>query len=180
MKIDVFTDGACSIQETNRPGGYGVVMVCKEKRITRKLSGSAINTTNNLMELEALIQGIKTILPKYSEDNTYEFFTDSSYVLLSIRNRYEYESKDFKKVKNADKLKELYGLLDTLSFSFNPENYSKTGLTTICNKNVSFTKVEGHSTSDSYEAKGNNSADALAVQAKENKTDFFDSGRISY
>ena len=164
--VNVFTDGACTV--TTRKGGWGVVLQCPSAKdgriISKELSGSDTDTTNNLMELQAVIEALKVL--QIREGFEYNIHTDSKYVMLSILNRKEYEAKGFKKVKNVEKLKELYAVLDSKGLTFNGHYGSKADLATIVFKNnngitVNFVKVEGHS-----DNVGNNRADELAVKAK--------------
>ena len=163
--VNVWTDGACTVN--TRKGGWGVVLQCpsaKDGRIVSKeLSGSDTDTTNNLMELQAMIEALKAL--QIREGFEYNIHTDSKYVMLSILNREEYEAKNFKKVKNTEKLKELYTVLDMHQLNFHTSTGSKTDLANVTYGNdkatVNFIKVLGHS-----DNVGNNLADALAVQAK--------------
>ena len=163
--VNVFTDGACTVN--TRKGGWGVVLQCpsaKDGRIVSKeLSGSDTDTTNNLMELQAVIEALKVL--QIREGFEYNIHTDSKYVMLSILNRLEYESKNFKKVKNVEKLKELYTVLDSTSLNFHSSVGTKLALSSVTYGNdtatVNFIKVEGHSNNV-----GNNRADELAVNAK--------------
>ena len=163
--VNVFTDGACTV--TTRKGGWGVVLQCpsaKDGRIVSKeLSGSDTDTTNNLMELQAVIEALKVL--QIREGFEYNIHTDSKYVMLSLLNRKEYEAKSFKKVKNVEKLKELYTVLDSTSLNFHSSVGTKLALSSVTYGNdiatVNFIKILGHS-----DNVGNNLADALAVQAK--------------
>ena len=164
--VNVWTDGACTIN--TRKGGWGVVLQCPSaidaKIITKELSGSDTDTTNNLMELQSLLEALKAL--QIREGFEYNIHTDSKYVMLSILNRKEYELKGFKKVKNVEKLKELYAVLDSKGLTYNGHYGSKADLATIVFKNnngiiVNFVKVLGHS-----DNVGNNRADELAVKAK--------------
>ena len=164
--VNVFTDGACTV--TTRKGGWGVVLQCpsaKDGRIVSKeLSGSDTDTTNNLMELQAVIEALKVL--QIREGFEFNIHTDSKYVMLSLLNRKEYEAKSFKKVKNVEKLKELYTVLDSTSLNFHSSVGTKLALSSVTYGNdtatVNFIKVEGHS-----DNVGNNRADELAVKAKE-------------
>ena len=163
--VNVFTDGACTVN--TRKGGWGVVLQCPSakdgKIITKELSGSAVDTTNNLMELQAMIEALKAL--QIREGFEYNIHTDSKYVMLSLLNRKEYEDKSFKKVKNTEKLKELYTVLDSTSLNFHSSVGTKLALSSVTYGNdtatVNFIKVEGHSNNV-----GNNRADELAVKAK--------------
>ena len=70
--VEIYTDGACS--GNPGPGGWGTIM--RWRGTERELSGGAAQTTNNRMELEAVIQGLKAL--KKSSDVI--VFTDSQYV----------------------------------------------------------------------------------------------------
>ena len=163
--VNVFTDGACTV--STRKGGWGVVLQCpsaiNSKLVTKELSGSSTDTTNNLMELQAMIEALKAL--QIREGFEYNIHTDSKYVMLSLLNRKEYELKGFKKVKNVDKLKELYSVLDSKFLKFHTSVGNKTELSSVTYGNglasVNFIKVDGHS-----DNVGNNRADELAVQAK--------------
>ena len=163
--VNVWTDGACTVN--TRKGGWGVVLKCPSAAsgeiITKELSGSATDTTNNLMELQAMIEALKTL--QIREGFEYNIHTDSKYVMLSILNREEYEAKNFKKVKNVEKLQELYQMLDSHGLEYEDHECTKIDLESIMYNNdkavVNFIKVEGHS-----DNVGNNRADELAVKAK--------------
>ena len=75
-KITIYTDGACSGNPGK--GGWGAVLIYRDKQ--KHLSGSAILTTNNKMELTATIEALKAI--KKSSD--IELYTDSQYVKNGI------------------------------------------------------------------------------------------------
>ncbi|MGN0920073.1 MAG: ribonuclease HI [Alphaproteobacteria bacterium] len=72
-KVYLYTDGACS--GNPGPGGWACLLKYKEK--TKEISGGAPKTTNNQMELQAVIEGL-SLLKKPCE---VELFTDSKYVL---------------------------------------------------------------------------------------------------
>lgn len=58
MKIEAYCDGACG-QNTDRIGGYAAILIFEGKR--KEITGSAINTTNNQMELMAVITAFRAI-----------------------------------------------------------------------------------------------------------------------
>ena len=95
--IYLFTDGASS--GNPGPGGYGVVLKCGE--LTRELSGAFRCTTNNRMELLAVIKGLEAI--KW-ENARVEVWSDSTYVVKAVTERWleGWIAKDWKKVKNPD------------------------------------------------------------------------------
>jgi ribonuclease HI len=74
--IDIYTDGACS--GNPGPGGWGSVLLWGDHR--RELSGGDADTTNNRMEMLAVIRALEA-LKKPSE---VRLFTDSAYVMKGI------------------------------------------------------------------------------------------------
>ena len=74
--VTLYTDGACS--GNPGPGGWGVVLEYQGNR--RELSGGAENTTNNRMELTAVIQGLKAL----REPCIVELYSDSKYVIDAL------------------------------------------------------------------------------------------------
>ena len=95
--IYLFTDGAAS--GNPGPGGYGVVLLCGGLR--KELSEGFALTTNNRMELLAVIVGLEQI--KW-ENATVEVWSDSSYVVKAITEGWldEWQRKGFAKKKNVD------------------------------------------------------------------------------
>ncbi len=75
-KVDIFTDGACS--GNPGPGGYGTIL--RAGGVEKELSGGEANTTNNRMELMAVIIGLKAL--RRPCDIT--IYTDSQYVANGI------------------------------------------------------------------------------------------------
>jgi len=56
-KVTIYADGACL--GNPGPGGYGVILICGDRK--KELSGGAALTTNNRMELTAVIEGLKAL-----------------------------------------------------------------------------------------------------------------------
>ena len=56
-KVTIYTDGACS--GNPGPGGWGTILMYKD--IKKEISGGNKNTTNNVMELTAVIEGLKML-----------------------------------------------------------------------------------------------------------------------
>lgn len=77
-KYQLYTDGACS--GNPGPGGYAALILENGEEELDQISGSAEDTTNNRMELKAVIEGLKRI-PKGS---SVELFSDSTYVLKGL------------------------------------------------------------------------------------------------
>lgn len=80
-KVDLYTDGACS-QNGTWIGGYGAVLIYGD--IIKEISGFEENTTNNKMELKAVIEGLKALKKKV--DVT--IYTDSAYVYNAFQNNW--------------------------------------------------------------------------------------------
>ena len=95
--IFLFTDGAAS--GNPGPGGYGVVLKCGEAR--KEISGGFARTTNNRMELMAVIVGLEAIKWEKAE---VEVWSDSTYVVKAITEGWleGWVAKNWKKVKNPD------------------------------------------------------------------------------
>jgi ribonuclease HI len=97
MKIIVYTDGAAL--GNPGPGGYGVVMRAGSHR--KELSEGFRHTTNNRMELLAVIKALEALKHPGQEVHIY---TDSRYVQQAVEKRWVFgwEKKGFKDKKNPD------------------------------------------------------------------------------
>ena len=76
-KIEIFTDGACS--GNPGPGGYGTIIKYNEHE--KELSAGYKNTTNNRMELLAVIRGLEAL----KEPCIADIYSDSKYVVDAIK-----------------------------------------------------------------------------------------------
>ncbi len=74
--VTIYTDGAC--RGNPGPGGWGVLMSSGERR--RELSGAERQTTNNRMELTAVIRALEAL----KRPAVVDLFTDSEYVRRGI------------------------------------------------------------------------------------------------
>ena len=95
--IHIYTDGAAS--GNPGPGGYGVVMLYKDKR--KEMSEGFRYTTNNRMELLAVIVALEQLKQAGSQVIV---FSDSKYVVDAIEKKWlqGWVLKNFKNVKNVD------------------------------------------------------------------------------
>lgn len=95
--IILYTDGASS--GNPGPGGYGVVLRCGEYE--KELSAGFCMTTNNRMELLAVIAGLEAIKWENADVMVY---SDSSYVVKAVNEGwlFKWERNGFRKVKNPD------------------------------------------------------------------------------
>ena len=136
-EIIIYTDGGCS--GNPGPGGWGVVI--SADGIVKQISGGEKFTTNNRMELSAVINGLERIFAEIFVHEQIvkeiEIISDSTYVVNAINDNWigNWKSNDFKnkqgeKIKNEDLWRKLYDQLEVLNF--------------IKIKTV-FTKVKGHS-----------------------------------
>ena len=105
-KIYIYTDGAC--KGNPGPGGWGALLVYKESR--KELCGFSADTTNNIMELTAVIESLKALKRPCSVILT----TDSKYVKNGITQWIHNWKKNGWKTANKKpvKNKELWILLD--------------------------------------------------------------------
>lgn len=133
--IHIYTDGAAS--GNPGPGGYGAVMLYKDKR--KELSEGFKYTTNNRMELLAVIVALEHLK---NEGSNVVVYSDSKYVVDSIEKKWlqGWVKKNFKGVKNVDLWLRFLAL------------YKK--------HHVKFKWVKGHA--DNVE---NNRCDVMAVEA---------------
>ena len=106
----IYTDGACL--GNPGPGGWGVIIFDQKLKKKKKMSGSEISTTNNRMELIAVIKALNFI-PKKCDIKIY---TDSKYVINGIQTwvikwkKNNWLGSNKKTVKNKD----LWLILDKL------------------------------------------------------------------
>ena len=115
--IEIYTDGACS--GNPGPGGWGAVL--KYGNAEKELSGSEKETTNNRMELTAVIKALSAL----KEECNVTLCTDSNYVCDAINKRWVYSWRannwrkaDKKKALNVDLWEELLALLDKHNVKF--------------------------------------------------------------
>lgn len=138
-KVIIYTDGACS--GNPGPGGWGVVLMYKEHK--KELSGGNKETTNNIMEITAVLEGLKAL----KKDCEVEIYSDSAYVVNAFNNNWidSWKKNNWRNAKKEEvKNKELWQELDSLVQKYK----------------AVFIKVKGHSTNE-Y----NNRCDELARKA---------------
>ena len=98
-QVHIYTDGAA--RGNPGPGGYGIVMEWVGKPYRKEFSQGYKHTTNNRMELLAVIEALR----KLKNPNTSVLvFTDSKYVVDSVQKGwvFNWEKKGFKEKKNVD------------------------------------------------------------------------------
>ena len=136
--IEIYTDGACS--GNPGPGGWGAVLIFGDKN--KEISGSSTHTTNNIMELTAPIESLKTL----KETCIVNIYTDSVYVKNGITTWIHGWKKNGWKTAKKEPVKNMELWIEL-------ENISK-------QHKIEWHWVKGHS--DNYY---NNRADFLATQA---------------
>lgn len=136
-EVTIYTDGACS--GNPGPGGWGSILIYGD--IKKEISGGSANTTNNIMELTAVIEALK-LLKRPCKVSVY---SDSAYVVNAFNQKWIYgwikknwKSSSNEPVKNKELWQELYSLTKA--------------------HDVTFYKVKGHSNVEL-----NNRCDELAV-----------------
>ena len=109
--VDIFTDGACS--GNPGPGGWGAIL--RYGQHEKELSGGEADTTNNRMELTAVISALSCL----KESCSVTLCTDSKYVAEAITKGWAeswrangWKKADKKPALNSDLWDELLGLLD--------------------------------------------------------------------
>ena len=115
--VDIFTDGAC--RGNPGKGGWGAILLYQGKE--KELSGGEAETTNNRMELSAVIAALSAL----KEPCEVTLTTDSQYVVNAIEKGWldSWQQKGWRKsdkspVLNVDLWQELVKLLDMHNVSF--------------------------------------------------------------
>ena len=138
-KVIIYTDGACS--GNPGPGGWGAILMYKN--IKKEISGGSKNTTNNIMEITAVIEALKCL----RVESEVQVYSDSSYTVNAFNQKWIYgwmkngwKTSNGDNVKNKELWQELYSLTQK--------------------HKVEFIKVKGHADNE-Y----NNRCDELARNA---------------
>ena len=141
QKVTIYTDGACS--GNPGPGGWGAVLMYQDAK--KEMSGGSKNTTNNIMEITAVIEALKSLKVPCEVD----LYSDSAYVVNCFKQGWIYNwmknnwiNSNKEPVKNKELWQELYSLTKT--------------------HKVNFIKVKGHADNEF-----NNRCDELARGAIE-------------
>lgn len=123
-EVIIYTDGACS--GNPGPGGWGSILMYKENK--KEISGGKKDTTNNVMELTAVIEALKLLKFKCKVS----VYSDSAYVVNAFNQKWIYgwmkngwKNASKEPVKNKELWEELYELTKE--------------------HEVTFIKVKGHS-----------------------------------
>ena len=138
-EVIIYTDGACS--GNPGPGGWGTILMYKDSK--KEISGYKEDTTNNVMEITAVIEGLKLL----KEPCKVQIYSDSAYVVNAFNQHWienwikkNWQNSKKEPVKNKELWLELYAL--------------------VKQHEVQFIKVKGHSDNEF-----NNRCDELARNA---------------
>lgn len=141
-EVIIYTDGACS--GNPGPGGWGTILMYKDTK--KEISGGNPDTTNNVMEITAVIEGLKLL----KEPCKVQVYSDSAYVVNAFNQHWienwikkNWQNSKKEPVKNKELWLELYAL--------------------VKQHEVEFIKVKGHSDNEF-----NNRCDELARNAISN------------
>lgn len=146
--LHVYTDGACRGNgKADAVGGWGVFITNDVKDIIAEKFGGEVGTTNNRMELTAVLQAIQLVKCAVDEGTPVTLYTDSNYVCKGINEWMAgWKRKKWDGVKNVDLWKEM----DELS------KYTK---------QINIKWIKGHAGHE-----GNEKADELANKGCDNPT----------
>lgn len=138
-KIIIYTDGACS--GNPGPGGWGAILMYKDAK--KEISGGCKQTTNNIMEITAVVEALKCL----KVESDVQVYSDSAYTVNAFKQGWIYnwmkngwKTSNGSAVKNKELWQELYALTKK--------------------HKVEFIKVKGHADNE-Y----NNRCDELARNA---------------
>ena len=138
-KVIIYTDGACS--GNPGPGGWGAILMYKGAK--KEISGGMKNTTNNIMEITAVVEALKCL----KVESDVEVYSDSAYTVNAFKQGWIYnwmkngwKTANKEPVKNKELWQELYALTKK--------------------HKVEFIKVKGHADNEF-----NNRCDEMAREA---------------
>jgi len=135
-KVEIYTDGACS--GNPGPGGYGAILVYKGKKL--EISGGYRLTTNNRMELMAVIAAMSALKEPCEAD----LYSDSRYVVDAVNKGWVKKWRENNWMRNKDEK------------ASNPDLWEK-ALRLLDIHNINFIWIKGHA-----ENPGNERCDEIA------------------
>ena len=108
-KVIIYTDGACS--GNPGPGGWGAILMYKDAK--KEISGGMKNTTNNIMEITAVVEALKCL----KVESDVQVYSDSAYTVNAFKQGWIYnwmkngwKTANKEPVKNKELWQELYAL----------------------------------------------------------------------
>ena len=118
QKVTIYTDGACS--GNPGPGGWAAVLIYGEHK--KEISGGSKETTNNIMELMAILEALKAL----KTECEVELYSDSAYSVNAFNQGWIFnwikkgwKTADKKEVKNKEIWQEIYELTKKHKVKFN-------------------------------------------------------------
>ena len=117
--IKIYTDGSCNTKY--KIGAWAAILLFDDNQI--KLHGQEINTTNNRMELLAIIESIKYVINNFAKLPEIQIYTDSQYAERLPQRKNKLLNNNFltKKntlIQNVDLVKIMLQYIDTLDIKF--------------------------------------------------------------
>ena len=133
-KVTIYTDGACS--GNPGPGGWAAVLICENNK--KEIFGGKKNTTNNIMELTAIIEGLRAL----KTECEVEIFSDSAYCVNAFNQNWifgwikkNWKTSSGEPVKNKELWQELYSLTKKHKVKFNKvKGHSNVELNNRCDE----------------------------------------------
>ena len=117
-EVTIYTDGACS--GNPGPGGWGAILMMGDHK--KEISGGLKETTNNVMELTAVIEALKLL----KRPCKVYLYSDSAYVVNAFEQKWIYgwikknwKTSSNEPVKNKELWQELYNLTKVHDINFN-------------------------------------------------------------
>ena len=117
-KVTIYTDGACS--GNPGPGGWAAILISGEYK--KEISGGSKETTNNIMELTAILEALKAL----KTECEVELYSDSAYSVNAFNQGWIYnwikkgwKTAGGKEVKNKEIWQEIYALTKKHRVNFN-------------------------------------------------------------
>lgn len=134
QKVIIYTDGACS--GNPGPGGWASVLIYGKHK--KEISGGCKETTNNIMELTAILEALKALKVECEVD----LYSDSAYSVNAFNQGWIYnwikkgwKTADGKEVKNKEIWQEIYNLTKKHKIKFNKvKGHSNVELNNRCDE----------------------------------------------
>lgn len=82
-KYTAYTDGACDNMNPIRPGGSAYIILNSKGKVIKEMSKGFINTTNNRMEMIAIISVVNSL----PDNSSVTIYTDSQYCIMALNSR---------------------------------------------------------------------------------------------
>lgn len=186
LKVDMYTDGSC-LKNPDGPGGYGVIVRYEKngKLYEKKMSSGYENTTNNRMEVTAVIKGLE-LMPANSEIIVH---SDSKYLVDAITKNWvkKWESLNWDRgvnggpVKNVDLWKDLLKAMQSHKVKFEwVKGHNGNPLNELCDKMA----VEAAKTQKAFYYEGyvkeNNCGNEIEEKLRKRKNIHIDFSQVNW